>query len=628
MNLNNRKYLLQILVLFTSLVFGFRLLYMQLIDDSWALRAHKVAERRREVIPPRGIIYDRNMKKIVTNKISYNLMFIEEKLPHFDTLALAKILGWKKSDVVKRLEEIKKKEGFYFNPNTNKREANYRKDRAYPFVKDLSFEEIIQIAPNLGGFGGGIYEEPVGTRYYPYPVAGNVFGYISEVNPEEIRNDPFYRSGMNIGRSGIERSYENILRGKKGVRYIVTDASAHEMKEYSNKKFDTMAKPSPRLILGLDIQLQLYGESIMKNKKGCIIAIEPESGEILALISSPGYDPNLLAGRKQIIKNYPKLNSDNRLPLYNRPLQAEYAPGSIFKLAQALICLQERKITRYSGFKCNKDVVGCHEHPAPNSLTKAIQYSCNPYFYAAVKRVMQPNKRNKSVEDVLIGMNTWYNYMMLFGFGSKLGVDIALSAQRGGFIPNAAFYDRFLGKKRWNFSDISSNSIGQGEIKLTPMQMANLGAIIANRGWYITPHFVKSVGKLGKKREFNIKHSIPIDVKNFEIVIAGMRAAVNGTKGTGSAAKNKDFVVCGKTGTIQNGKNKKDHSAFLAFAPEKNPKIVLLVFIENAGSGGGMATNIASLILEKYLLKEVKDQALEKLIKTGKIPNKKDEETR
>lgn len=618
MNLDNRKYLLYALVFITGVLFLVRLFYMQVIDDSWTRRATEIAEKRREIIPPRGVLVDRKNRKIVINKISYNLMMIEERIKNLDTVAFAKLIGWDVKKVKARFREIVKNEGVYKNPSTGKTQSNYRKDRPYPFVKDLSLEEITLIASRLTDFSG-FYEEPTGTRYYPYPNGANILGYMNEVGRKEIESDPFYRPGMNIGRSGLERSYEEILRGKKGVRYIVTSATNNEIEPYADKKYDTVAIPSPKIKLGLDIKLQQYGEELMKNKKGCIVAIEPKTGEILTMVSAPCYDPNLLSGRKSIRKNYPSLITDENLPLFARPLQAEYPPGSIFKLLQALICLQENKITPNTGFPCNKSVVGCHDHPYPSSVSKAVQFSCNPYFYAAVRRVIQPNKKKNVFADAEIGLNNWHKYMMGFGLGNKLGVDIDTLAQRNGLIPNAAYYDRYLGHHQWAFSTIRSISIGQGEIKLTPIQMANIAVIMANRGWYYTPHFVKSIGKKGKLKKYRTKHVTPIERRHFDAVVEGMRRVVYEAGGTGKEAKIENFIVCGKTGTVQNGKNKKNHSVFIAFAPIDNPKIALAVFVENAGAGGAWAAPIAGLMMDKYLNKKVTNKEKENSIKNANL---------
>lgn len=610
MNLDNRKYMLFALVALTSFAYLIRLFFMQVADDTWTRRATEIAEKRREIIPPRGIMVDRKNRKIVINQISYNLMMIEDKITRLDTLAFAKLIGWDITKVRARFKEIVKNEGIYKNPSTGIHQSNYRKDRPYPFVKDLTLEEINLIALKLGGFPG-FYEEPTGTRFYPYACGANILGYMNEVGAKEIEKDPYYRPGMNIGRSGLERSYESILRGKKGVRYIVTSATNNEIEPYANKKFDTLARPSPKITLGLDIKLQEYAELLMKNKKGCIVAIEPKTGEILTMVSAPTYDPNLLSGRKNIRKYYPPLITDENLPLFARPLQAEYPPGSIFKLLQALICLQEGKIHPNSSFACNKSVVGCHDHPAPSSIAKAIQYSCNPYFYAAVRRVIQPNQLKNNFHDAEIGLNNWYQYMLGFGLGRKPGVDIDTLAQRGGLIPNSKYYDRYLGHHQWAFSTIRSISIGQGEIKLTPIQMANIAVIIANRGWFYTPHFVRSIGKKGKLKQYRIKHYTKINAKHYAYVIEGMRRVVDEAGGTGKEAKIENYTVCGKTGTVQNGKNKKNHSVFIAFAPIDNPQIAIAVFVENAGAGGAWAAPIAGLLLDKYLNKKVTNKEKE-----------------
>lgn len=621
MNYENRKYILFALVIATFVVYLARLFYMQILDDTWSLRAGQIAEKRREILPPRGVILDRTGKKIVTNKISYNLMMVEDKITRLDTVAFAELIGWSPKKVRARFKEIIHKEGRYKNRSTGITTSNYRKDRPYPFVKELSLDEISLIAAKLGDFPG-FYEEPTSTRFYPYPNGANVLGYMNEVIQEEIEADGFYKPGMNIGRSGLERSYESVLRGKKGVRYIVTSATNNEVEPYADKKYDTVAKPSPKLKLGLDIRLQEYGEELMRNKKGCIVAIEPKTGEILAMISAPSYDPNILSGRKNIRANYPKLATDLNLPLFARPLQAEYPPGSIFKLLQALICLQEKKITPNTGFSCNKSVVGCHNHPSPSSVTKAIQYSCNPYFYAAVRRVIQPNKRKNLNEDAVIGLNTWHDYMLRFGLGRKPEVDIDSYAQRSGLIPDSKYYDHYLGPHQWAFSTIRSISIGQGEIKLTPIQMANIAALIANRGWYYLPHFVKSIGKQGPLPLYRQKQYSKIESRHFDPVIEGMRRVVNEAGGTGKEARLSNVMVCGKTGTVQNGKNKKNHSVFIAFAPMENPKIALAVFVENAGDGGEWAAPISGLMIDKYLHKLVQNKEKEAYVKAAHLISK------
>ena len=610
MKLENRKYIIILFILIVGVLYSSRLFYMQVIDDTWVLRAQEIAEKRKEILPPRAVVFDRNGRKIVSNKTYYNLMFIEDNITQLDTVAFGKLINWKPLEVRERFKEIKVGEGVYFNKSNGRKTSNYQTQRAYPFLKELTLDEITTIALHLDNFPG-FYEEVTSMRSYPYSNGANILGYLNEVSREEIDEDRFYRPGGNIGRSGIERFYEKELRGRKGIKYVVTSAMNNAIESYANGKYDTIAKQSPGLTLSMDITLQAYGELLMQNKKGCIVAIEPKTGEILTMVSAPTFDPNLLVGRKNINLNYPKLSKDINKPLFPRPLQAEYPPGSIFKLVQALIAMQEGVIRSTSGFPCNKSVVGCHNHPNASGVSQAVQYSCNPYFYAVVKKIIQQQKKRNNFADAEIGLNLWHKYMNSFGLGNKLETDI--SGQRPGLIPNSKYYDRIYGRNQWAFSTIRSISIGQGEIKLTPLQMANIAAIIANKGWYITPHFVKSIGKKGPRPIYLKRNQTMVDAIHFSSVIEGMRRVINEPGGTGSAARLEEVVVCGKTGTVQNSQGQ-DHSVFIAFAPMDNPKIALAIFVENAGAGGTWAAPIASLIIEKYLFNKVTNKDSEKLI--------------
>ena len=610
MKLENRKYIIILFILIVGVLYSSRLFYMQVIDDTWVLRAQEIAEKRKEILPPRAVVFDRNGRKIVSNKTYYNLMFIEDNITQLDTVAFGKLINWKPLQVRERFKEIKVGEGVYFNKSNGRKTSNYQTQRAYPFLKELTLDEITTIALHLDNFPG-FYEDVTSMRSYPYSNGANILGYLNEVSREEIDEDRFYRPGGNIGRSGIERFYEKELRGRKGIKYVVTSAMNNAIESYANGKYDTIAKQSPGLTLSMDITLQAYGELLMQNKKGCIVAIEPKTGEILTMVSAPTFDPNLLVGRKNINLNYPKLSKDVNKPLFPRPLQAEYPPGSIFKLVQALIAMQEGVIRSTSGFPCNKSVVGCHNHPNASGVSQAVQYSCNPYFYAVVKKIIQQQKKRNNFADAEIGLNLWHKYMNSFGLGNKLETDI--SGQRPGLIPNSKYYDRIYGHNQWAFSTIRSISIGQGEIKLTPLQMANIAAIIANKGWYITPHFVKSIGKKGPRPIYLKRNQTMVDAVHFSSVVEGMRRVVNEPGGTGSAARLEEVVVCGKTGTVQNSQGQ-DHSVFIAFAPMDNPKIALAIFVENAGAGGTWAAPIASLIIEKYLFNKVTNKDSEKLI--------------
>jgi penicillin-binding protein 2 len=610
MNFEGRRYVIITFMLLVGVIYSFRLFYMQVIDDTWKLRAQEIAEKRKEIIPARGVVFDRNGQKIVSNKTYFNLMMVEDKIKDLDTVAFAKLIGWTVEEVRNRFKEIREGEGTYYNKHSGKRTSNYQKVRAYPFIKELTLEEISKIAPHLEKFPG-FYEEVTSMRSYPFRGGANILGYLAEVNGDEIENDEFYRPGSNIGRAGLEKYYENELRGYKGVKYVVTSALNNAIESYAGGKYDTTAVQAAPLTLGLDMLIQTYGEELMKNKKGCIVAIEPSSGEILAMVSSPSFDPNLLVGNRNIKLNYPNLLKDPTKPLFPRPLAAEYPPGSIFKLVQSLIGLQEGVITPSSGFACDKSVVGCHGHPSASSIQEAVQYSCNPYYYAVVRRIIQQNKKSSLFEDAEIGLNRWNDYMQSFGLGKRLESDVF--GERPGLIPNSAYYDKWYGHHRWAFSTIRSISIGQGEVKLTPIQMANIAAIIANKGWFYTPHFVKSIGESGPLEKFKTMHKTMVDAKHFDPVIEGMRRVVNENGGTARMARLEDIIICGKTGTVQNPHGE-DHSVFIAFAPMDKPKIAIAVFVENAGFGGTWAGPIASLMIEKYLKRRVTDMAKEKRI--------------
>ena len=580
MNTEGRKYVIIVFIFLVGILYAIRLFYMQVIDESWVLRAQEIAEKRKEITPNRGAIYDRNNKQIVSNKVYYNLMFVEEKLKNFDTIAFAKMLGWTKEQVASRFKEIVEGEGSYYNKSTKKRTSNYMKSRAYPFLKELTLDEILKIAPFLDKFPG-FYEEATSMRSYPFSNGANILGYLAEVTGEEIKKDRFYKPANNIGRTGLEKFYEKELRGIKGIRYVVTSAMNNAIQSYAGGKYDTIAKPGANLTLGLDIDLQAYAEKLMQNKKGCIVAIEPSTGEILTFVSAPSFDPNLLIGKRNISQNYPKLNKDPNLPLYPRPLASEYPPGSIFKLVQGLIGMQEGVITENSGFPCTKSMVGCHGHEMATDIPKAVKYSCNPYFYYVMKKIIQQGKKKNAFADAEIGLTKWVKYMNSFGLGVKLETDI--TGVKKGLIPGPAFYDKWYGYHNWQFNNIRSISIGQGEVKLTPLQMANIAVIIANKGWYYTPHFVKSISGKGPLEKFKTKNYTMVDSKYFPSVIEGMRRVVNESGGTATSAKLTDIIIAGKTGT--------------------------------------WAAPTASLIIEKFLTGKITNEGKEKRIMEAKLSN-------
>lgn len=619
MNFNSRKIVITIFILAIGVIYSFRLFYMQIVDDSWKLRAQEIAEKRKEITPPRAVIYDRNGKKIVANRTYFNLMMVEADIKDLDTAAFAKLIGWTVVEVRKRFKEIRVGEGTYYNRHTGKTTSNYQKIRAYPFLKELTLEEIAAIAPHLDKFPG-FYEEVTSMRRYPYANAANILGYLAEVNREDIERDRYYRPADNMGRAGLERYYEQELRGRKGIKYVVTSALNNAIEPFAEGKYDTLARQGEPLELGLDIELQAYGEKLMQNKKGCIVAIEPATGEILCMVSAPSFDPNLLVGKRNIGMNYPKLVKDEDKPLYPRPLAAEYPPGSIFKLVQSLIGLQEEVIDVNTGFPCTKSLVGCHNHPNASSVIKAIQYSCNPYYYYTVRKIIQKGVKENAFQDAEIGLNRWARYMHSFGLGHRLESDI--TGQRPGRIPDSKYYDKWYGHHQWAFSTIRSISIGQGEVALTPLQMANLAAIVANKGWFYTPHFVRKIDSEEKLEPYKKKNFTMVEPKHFEPITEGMYKVVNESGGTARRARIDSIEVCGKTGTVQNPHGK-DHSVFIAFAPRENPKIAIAVFIENAGFGGTWAAPTASLMIEKYLNGEVSNEYKEQRILEAKLSDGK-----
>ena len=622
MNLESRRLVFILLFLLVGVVFVGRLFYMQVVDDKWIERAGEVAKRKVIIKPPRGILYDRDGKKIVANKTYYNLMFVEDDIEDFDTLAFSKLIGISVDSIRQRFVQIKKQ---LDRKTRSKKTGNdtivndYRSYLPHAFLKELSADEISKIAIELPDFKG-FYESPISMRDYPYPHGANIFGYLNEINAEELNADRrFYNVGDFIGRTGLEKYYEHSLRGQKGTKVILTSAKGKLVDNFAGGKLDTNALQGPPLHLGIDIELQAYGELLMQNKLGSIVAIEPSTGEILAMVSAPSYDPNLMVGTRNIRTNYNRLYRDSLKPFYPRPLAAEYPPGSIFKVVQALVGLQENVITENTGFPCTRSLVGCHNHPPASNVAKSIQYSCNPYYYYLVKRIIEQNKDPNLFKDAAIGLELWERYMHSFGFGIRPETDIY--GLRSGVIPNVSFYNHWYGEFRWAFSTIRSNSIGQGEVKMTPLQMANLAAIVANEGYFYEPHLVKSIGGDGPLEKFKVKKQTMVEAKYYKSIKEGMRGAVNEPGGTARRARiNDEIIVAGKTGTAQNPHGE-DHSVFMAYAPHDNPKIAIAVFIENAGFGGTWAAPIASLMMEKYLTGQVNNKAKESRILEKRFTN-------
>ena len=564
-----------------AFIYWIRLFQLQILDNRYKIDAESNAIRNKVQYPGRGLIYDRNGEILVYNEAVYDLMIVPGQAKDIDWALLAELLEITEDGARER----------------------YKKARAYSryahsvFEKQISKEVYGKLQEYLYRFPG-FYVQSRTLRRYPKPIAAHVLGDVGEVSEKEIAQNPYYKMGDYIGKNGLEKYYEEQLRGHKGVKVVMVDVLNREKGSYKDGMFDTSAVAGDELYSTLDAALQEYAEELMRGKRGSIVAIEPATGEVLALVSAPTYDPNLLVGRIRS-NNYAKLLGDEQKPLFNRALMAFYPPGSIFKLPQALIGMQEKVISPYSGFSCEKNLVGCHNHPDALCVADGVKMSCNPYFYQVFRRIIMRGKDPNRFVDSRLGLEKWDTLMRSFGFATRLGID--LTDVKAGLIPNAAYYDRYYGRNQWAFSTIYSLSIGQGEIGLIPLQMANLASIMANRGYYITPHLVRAVGESKVNPGIDTaRHYTAIDRRYFDPVVEGMYGAVHLPNGTARRAKIDSVEVCGKTGTSQNPHGK-DHAVFIGFAPKDNPKIAISVFLENSGFGGTWAAPTASLLIEKYL---------------------------
>ncbi|HEY0667209.1 MAG TPA: penicillin-binding protein 2 [Sphingobacteriaceae bacterium] len=577
-----RKFVIQAIFIAVALLLLIRLFYIQVLNDKYYLSAENNVLRKVIVYPARGIILDRNNKILVQNEPVYDLMVIPREVKPFDTLELCRLLDLEKEAFDKKFKKAK----------------NYSPYRASIFEKQLSATTYARLQEKLYDFSGFFVQNRT-VRHYPDSIAGQFLGYIGEVNDKIIeQSGGFYRPGDYIGISGVEKAYEELLRGQRGVQNVMVDAFNRPKGHFADGAYDTIAVSGERLISSLDIRIQKLGEQLMKNKVGSIVAIEPSTGEILAFVSSPSYDPNLLVGRERG-NNVAKLYQDPYKPFLIRPIQARYSPGSSFKPIDGLIALQQGlidpKTTFYcpGGYRAGNHWVRCEHVDGTTDLAKAIKMSCNTYFcYIFDKLITVNGPRN-----IRPAFNAWRDQVMKFGLGSPLNID--LPAESRGLVPTDEHYDKVFGKNRWRSSSIISLAIGQGELLTTPLQMANMECIIANRGFYYTPHLIKAIGnKKIVKPEFTVKHDVGIDPRHFEPVIDGMQQVVE--SGTAYYARIPNITLVGKTGTVQNphGKN---HSVFVAFAPRVNPKIAIAVVVENAGYGSSWAAPIASFIVEKYL---------------------------
>jgi len=597
----NRKYLVMAIVVVASLVLLIRLFYIQVVEDSYRLSADNNVLRYVTQYPSRGLIYDRNEKLIVFNQAAYDLMVVPAQTSVIDTAEFCNILGITTDLFLERMNAA----------------VSYSRRAPSVFLKQISVETFGRLQEKMFMYPG-FYVQPRTLRKYTKPVAAHILGYVSEVDEGIISRDSYYKSGDYIGKLGIEEAYEKELRGNRGVKIYLVDVYSRIKGSFADGRSDTLAVQGADITSSIDLDLQEYGEILMKNKIGSIVAIEPKTGEVLALVSSPDYDPGLLVGRVRS-DNYSKLLTDTLKPLFNRALMASYPPGSTFKPVNGLIALQEQVIKPFTEFGCNNRYlfVTCHSHRSPLNLQDAIMISCNSYFCQAFRRVIE----NPKYLTVTSAYEKWKGYLNQLGFGNKLGTDFV--NELPGNIPVSGYYDKYYGKGKWKALNIISMGIGQGEILTTPLQMANMTSVIANRGFYYTPHIVKQIGTEGSTdKRFSTKNMISIDSANFEEIILGMEAAVNGGVGkTAGIAALRDIIVCGKTGTAQNPHGA-DHSVFIAFAPKDNPQIAIAVYVENAGFGSTYAAPVASLMIEKYLRGEISNKYLEKRIMEDNLINK------
>ncbi len=587
----NRKYVIITLIILACAGLLGKLFYIQVIQDSYRLSADNNVLRYDIQYPARGLIYDRNGKEIVTNMAAYDLMVVPSQVQKdMDTVSFCRLLGITNRIYNERLKAAR----------------NYSWRAPSVFLKQISdatyagFQEKLFLYP-------GFYVQPRTLRKYTLPVGAHLLGYVSEVDDGIVKKNPYYKPGDYIGKLGIEEKYEEVLRGKKGVKILLVDVFSRVKGSYAEGAFDTMAVQGADITASIDLDLQAYGEQLMRNKRGSIVALDPKTGEVLALVSAPNFDPGLLVGRVRS-ENYSKLLTDTLNPLFNRALMAGYPPGSTFKPVNGLIGLAEGVIVPETLFECHMGYmfVGCHSHSSPRDLIGAIETSCNSYFCQTFRRIIE-NPAYTTQADAYV---KWRDYISQFGFGKKLGTDFV--NELSGFIPDTSYYNRYYKKNRWRALTIISMAIGQGEVQTTPIQLANYTAAIANRGYFYTPHVIKGIGNGGKIDEkFTTRHDIDIPKESFETIIQGLEGVV--IRGTAVSAAIKDIIVCGKTGTAQNPHGK-EHSVFIAFAPKDDPKIAIAVLVENAGYGATYASPIASLMMEKYIKGEITNKYQEKRI--------------
>lgn len=588
-------------VVVVAVVMVLQLFNLQILDEQYKITASNNAFRYDIRYPARGLVLDRNGKILVGNETAYDIMITPYEVKELDTLDLCNIFDLNIDDVRKTLQDYRK----------NRRKIGYQ---SIPFVKQISSQQYSIFLEKSYKFPGFSAVSRT-IRSYPFNAGANLLGYISEVDTAFMRKNPSYKRGDYVGRTGIEQSYESILKGEKGYNIYLRDVHNKIKSSFADGKYDLEAIPGKSIISSIDAELQNYGERLMANKVGSVVAIEPSTGEILTLVTSPGIDVTKLAF---INKYYSELVNDPYKPMFNRAVMSPYPPGSVFKLVNGLVALQEGVLDTEIRYPCHMGYkvgrgVACHAHPSPTDLEQAIMMSCNAYFCYAFRDIMDNPKYPKIAD----AFNQWKRIVESFGFGKKLGSD--LPGEQGGILPTTKTYDKIHGKGRWKSLSIISLAIGQGEIGTTPLHLANLAATIANRGYYYTPHIIKGSPDTLINIDYTKKHHTLVDPVHFEEVIEGMFLAVNSPPGSGATASRvavPGLDICGKTGTAQNPHGK-DHSVFICFAPRNNPRIAVAAYIENGGFGATWAAPIASLIVEMYMKRKVERTDMEAMILNG-----------
>jgi len=596
---DQRIIIIRLAIVLIGLIFIIKLFSIQVLSDNYERAAEGNILQRIIEYPYRGLIYDRKGELLVVNNPMYDLMVVPKEVELKDTMEFCNLFGIDKETFILKYEETK----------------NYSVIKPSVFIKQISNEDFAKIQDKLIEFKG-FYISARSVRDYPHTSLANALGYVGEINKSQLDRDTtdFYRMGDYIGISGIESTYEIELRGKRGVKWKMVNVRGIEKGSFKNGQNDTLSVPGNDLISTIDLDIQQYAEKLLDGKVGSLVALEPSSGEILSIVSAPFYDPNMLSGRN-FSKSFKQLSSDTLVPLFNRPIMAMYPPGSMFKVIQSLIALQEKVLKPNELIYSDGTLIGDLAPIGYYDVREAIQYSSNNYFYRVFRRIINQGKDPNPYIEARIGLAKWREYVTKFGLGVTPQVD--LPNPKSGYVPTVEYYDRIYGQNRWKFSNIYSLCIGQGETLVTPLQMANLVAIIANRGYYYHPHIIKSIGDSGLPDSiYQMKNYVGIDSIHFIPVLEGMEDVIRA--GSGRRAYLPDIAVVGKTSTVENPHGP-DHSGFIAFAPKEEPKIAIAVYVENSGWGGRAAASIASLVMEKYLSGEVKRKWLEDYVIKGEF---------